>query len=77
MKKARFERYNRYGLLFIAPFFLAFLVFQLYPIFYTIFLSFTDLKGWITEASIVGFENYVNLLNNALFLQSIRNTLIL
>lgn len=45
MKKARFERYNRYGLLFIAPFFLAFLVFQLYPIFYTIFLSFTDLKG--------------------------------
>ena len=77
MKKARFERYNRYGLLFIAPFFLAFLVLQLYPIFYTIFLSFTDLKGWSTEASIVGFENYVNLLNNALFLQSIRNTLIL
>ena len=75
--KGKFERYNRYGLLFIAPFFLAFLIFQLYPILYTIFLSFTDLKGWNPTANIVGLDNYTSIFKNAMFIKSIKNTFIL
>lgn len=75
--KGKFERYNRYGLLFITPFFLAFLIFQLYPILYTIFLSFTDLKGWNPNANIVGLDNYAKIVENAMFVKSIKNTFIL
>ncbi len=75
--KRRFEQYHRYGLLFIAPFFLAFLVFQLYPILYTIYLSFTDLKGWNPTANLVGLDNYLAIFRNPLFLKSISNTFIL
>lgn len=75
--KRRFEQYHRYGLLFIAPFFLAFLVFQLYPILYTIYLSFTDLKGWNPAANLVGLDNYFAIFRNPLFLKSISNTFIL
>ena len=69
--KRRFEQYHRYGLLFIAPFFLAFFVFQLYPILYTIYLSFTDLKGWNPAANLVGLDNYFAIFRNPLFLKSI------
>jgi len=75
--KRRFEQYHRYGLLFIAPFFLAFFVFQLYPILYTIYLSFTDLKGWNPAANLVGLDNYFAIFRNPLFLKSISNTFIL
>ncbi|KAF1303953.1 MULTISPECIES: carbohydrate ABC transporter permease [Enterococcus] len=75
--KGKFERYNRYGYLFLAPFFIAFLVFQLYPIIYTIFLSFTDLKGWNPVANFIGVENYTNIFGNAMFIKSIKNTFIL
>lgn len=75
--KKKFEQYNRYGYLFIAPFFLAFLIFQVYPIIYTVFLSFTDLQGWKTNASIIGINNYISIFKNDLFLKSIKNTFIL
>lgn len=75
--RGNFEKFNRYGYLFLAPFFIAFFIFQLYPIIYTIFLSFTDLKGWNPTFDIVGLENYSNIFKNALFLKSIKNTFIL
>lgn len=77
MKTTRFERYNRCGWFFIAPFFTAFIVFQLYPILYTVFLSFTDLKGWSTEAAFVGLANYRSIFSNPLFIKSVQNTFIL
>lgn len=75
--KGHFEKYNRYGYYFLLPFFIAFLVFSLYPILYTIYLSFTDLNGWNTTANFVGFKNYQSIIHNALFIKSIKNTLIL
>ncbi len=75
--KNKLEGYNRYGYIFLAPFLLAFLVFQLYPIIYTIFLSFTNLRGWNTEYQIVGLQNYQTIFANALFIKSIKNTFIL
>lgn len=44
VKKHGFS-YAKYGYLFSIPFFVAFLVFNLYPTIYTIVLGFTDSKG--------------------------------
>jgi len=70
--------YSRYGFLFCLPFILAFLVFSLYPILYTVFIGFTDLKGVATKEFHVlddPFENFKNLLfDNDLFRKSILNT---
>ena len=44
-KKKHGFSYAKYGYLFSIPFFIAFLVFNLYPTIYTIVLGFTDSKG--------------------------------
>ncbi|MBP1042393.1 sugar ABC transporter permease [Vagococcus sp. BWB3-3] len=76
-KAKGFERYNRYAYLFLLPFIIGFVVFQLYPILYTIVLSFSDLRGWQTDFQLIGSQNYLNLLNNELFRKSIANTFII
>lgn len=42
MKKHKTVEYDRYGYLFIAPFFIIFLIFQLWPLLYTIGLAFCE-----------------------------------
>lgn len=60
-KKKRVD-YGKYGLIFIAPFFIAFLIFQFYPLLYTIFKSFLyDQKtGRNNITTIFGLGNYIN-----------------
>ena len=41
-KKRRTVEYGRYGYIFIAPFFLAYLIFQFWPLIYTFILSFQN-----------------------------------
>ena len=55
--------YSRYGYFFIAPFFIVFLIFQLYPIFFTFKTSLTDAVGWdkVLNNSYIGFENFKQL----------------
>lgn len=64
---------SRYGYFFIAPFFIVFAVFGLYPILYTMFLSF---KSWDGLAAVkdVGIKNYMRLLTDPVFYQTIWNT---
>lgn len=76
-KKRSLESYNNFGYVFLLPFFLAVLVFQLYPILYTIFLSFTDLHGFETTSNMVGFKNYLSIFNNDMFRKAVSNTFIL
>ncbi|WP_461205465.1 carbohydrate ABC transporter permease [Clostridium sp. DL1XJH146] len=76
-KKKQVVSYSKYGYFFVAPFVIAFLIFQLYPILYTINLSFTDLAGWATEYKYVGFKNYTALFGNKLFRQAFANTWII
>ncbi len=66
-----------YGYLFIAPFFIVYTIFHLFPTLNTIFLSFTDLWGFNTEYNFVGFQNYISILDNELFIKSFYNTLII
>ena len=47
MKRRKLVNYSKYGYLFAIPFILAFLIFTLYPICYTILIAFTNQEGVI------------------------------
>ncbi len=64
MKKKTVE-YGKYGYIFIAPFFIVFLIFQLYPLLYTFYLSFIEYKlenNVITSPKFCGFDNFLEVL---------------
>src|SRR5690242_5409231 len=65
------------GLLFISPWLLGFLVFTLYPIFASLYLSFTDYRV-LAPPRWVGLENYTSLLTDTdYFWPSLANTIYL
>jgi len=68
-----FKKRGNKGYLFILPFFLVMISFQLYPILYTLKLSTTSPVN-LFENKFVGIENYERLLTNEVFLKSIFNT---
>ncbi len=63
------------GMLFVAPNVLGFLAFFAGPLIVSLFISFTSWDG-LTDATFIGFDNYVDLFSDALFLKSLRNILI-
>lgn len=62
-----------YGYLFIAPFFVIFAVFSLYPILYTVFLSFKSWDG-LGPMKDVGAKNYLRILKDKVFYLSLWNS---
>ncbi|MBQ4266279.1 MAG: sugar ABC transporter permease [Clostridia bacterium] len=83
-KKRKSISYDKYGYFFVAPFFITFLIFQLYPIFFTFRTSLTDAAGWskVLENSIIGFDNFQKLFAfgtdvSRFFWQSLGNTVII
>lgn len=73
------RRRARWGLLFLTPWFIGFIAFQLLPIISTIFLSFTDYTGTkelaIGNFNFVGLNNYAKLFTDPNFGQSLGVTL--
>jgi ABC-type sugar transport system permease subunit len=63
------------GLLFIAPNALGFLAFFAGPLIFSLFISFTEWSG-LQPAEFVGLANYAQLLDDDLFLRSLRNIVI-
>ncbi len=67
---ARTRREWTYGFLFISPWLIGLLAFQLLPILFTIFLSFTDYRGStefkLGNFNFVGLANYQHLLTDPL-----------
>lgn len=61
---------------FVAPFFVLFAAFGLFPLWYAFQLSFTDWHGAGTP-TFIGFENYAFLLQDDSFWNSITNSVIL
>ena len=83
-KKRKSISYDKYGYLFVAPFFITFIIFQLYPIFFTFRTSLTDASGWakVLDNSIIGFDNFVRLFTpgaevSRFFWQAFGNTVII
>jgi ABC-type sugar transport system permease subunit len=68
-----YKKINMIGFLFILPFFLFFLTFNLYPIIQTLYLSFTSFDGY-QDPQFIGIENYINLLKDPFFWKSFGNT---
>lgn len=65
---------DHYGYLFIAPFVIAFLIFGLYPVYNTLYLSFTDTTLLSSEANFVGLKNFERLFADDVFMKAVRNT---
>lgn len=61
--------------LYVAPFFVLFAIFGLYPLVYSIWLSLTDRSPLRAETSFVGLDNYAFLLADGRFWTSVANTL--
>lgn len=75
LRLSRRERRNlAVGLMFVSPWLVGFLVFLLYPIVYTIRISFTRYTGFGTPEWI-GLGNYRGLLSDDLFWTAVYNTL--
>lgn len=68
---------DHYGYIFILPFFIVMLLFIIYPIIYSIFISFTQWDGSILAPKFIGFDNYQRLIKDPFFKKSIFNTVII
>lgn len=76
--------YGKYGYLFIAPFFIIYFIFDLWPLFTTFYYSFFEyyVRNLKESMNFCGFENYLNVLGitageKAYFLKYLKNTVIL
>ena len=56
----------RYFYLYISPFFILFAVFGLYPVLFSLYLSFVKWDG-LTQIQWVGLDNFVNMLHDDIF----------
>ena len=61
--------------LFILPFFVLFLVFQLIPIIWTVYISFTQWRG-IGDPQFIGWDNYKIILIDNMFWEALKNTVV-
>jgi lactose/L-arabinose transport system permease protein len=66
----------RWPYLFISPFYILFLIFGVYPILFSLYLSFTEWKG-LGPIKFVGWKNFELLLKDKLFWHSMENGMIL
>ncbi|WP_375535919.1 carbohydrate ABC transporter permease [Alteribacillus sp. HJP-4] len=64
---------GNYGYFFVAPFFIVFLLFGLYPILYSFYLSLTNWDG-LNNPEFIGLANYSRAFVDPLFLKSLFNT---
>lgn len=74
--KKRRSRINKnyYGYLFTAPFIIGFLLFSLYPLIYTFYLSLTDMTMMKRTYEFIGLDNFKRLFEDKFFMQSLLNT---
>lgn len=71
------KKRSKYAYFFLIPFIIVFLVFSLYPILYSIYLSFCEMDALSGNTKFVGLANYERLFSSSYFYDSIGNTLII
>ena len=78
-KKKIKQHYNKkevlMGYLFASPWILGFLLLQTFPLFYSLYLSFTNATTTSMTVSFRGLDNYKAILGDPLFWNSVANTL--
>ncbi len=79
-KKSKVVRYNKWGYIFLIPFTVAFLVFQLVPLATTVYNSFFEnYRSGLTQVgpNFVGLQNYATIITNGDLPTYFKNTMIL
>lgn len=71
--KPKKRNLNRMAYLFVLPFVIVFLTFSVYPVFRTLYLSFTSYKGF-GDAKWAGLANYIRVFKDKFFWKSLGNT---
>jgi multiple sugar transport system permease protein len=70
------SRENWYAFLFLAPFFIIFLIFTLYPILYTLYLAFTSYDGF-SNPVFIGIQNFQRVFTDPTFYTALKNTIVM
>ncbi len=73
-KKKKGKNINNIAYVFLIPFVAVFLVFSVYPVLRTLYLSFTDFKGF-GEPNYVMFDNYLRVFKDRFFWEALWNTI--
>ena len=74
-KQSKLKTYDHMGYVFVAPFVIVFLIFSVYPVLRTLYLSFTDAKlAGVGEQHFVWFDNYKRVFTDKFFWRSLWNT---
>lgn len=75
-KKKGIKNYDNMGYLFVFPFVVVFLIFNVYPVLRTLYLSFTNTRiAGIGDADWIWFENYARCLSDKFFWRALGNTI--
>ena len=61
---------------FLSPWILTLLLFWVFPLIYSLYLSFTDFSLGAQAVSFVGFSNFIELFEDARFIASLKNTFV-
>ena len=84
MRNKKLVDYAKFGYLFSLPFIIAFLIFTLYPVVYTLLIGFTDLKGagntewhFLPAVGKNLFVNFTDVLGSSSFQKAFKNTWII
>lgn len=72
-KKRKKKDYNKAGYFFTLPFVIVFLIFSVYPVLRTLYLSFTNFRGF-GDAVWTGISNYSRVLTDKFFWRALWNT---
>ena len=78
--KSKVVRYNKWGYIFLIPFIVVYVIFQLVPLFSTIFNSFFEnYRAGLKQVgpNFVGLANYVTIFSDASILKYTANTLVM
>ena len=79
-KRGKVVRYNKWGYIFLIPFVVVYVLFQLIPLFRTFYYSFFEnYRSGLTQIgpNFIGFGNYAKLLSNPDLWMYTKNTLIM
>ena len=74
-KKQRERRNTLIGWLLVAPALIFMLIFTVYPVFRSVYLSLTKYRLGMQTPEFIGVENYINLAGSTLFWKVMGNTL--
>ncbi len=80
MKRNKGVSYAKWGYIFSLPFVIAFLLFMLYPLIYTLVIGFTNMQGMMTPQLRIledPLANFKSILANQSFQVAVKNTFVI